>query len=215
MSDLTEADRYIAHMKRIMDNLDQHWHSIKLLLSHVSKPLLVDDRGLAQALRGINEISIKIQEDFKGLIEKSKELDIVQTFNEIKYIGSRLKQIEKDIAEMKTEGIPRKIEVELIVDGYKMVKKPINYDITEPVEEPDQYLYDLLKTIPVLQAKILVERLGLFGAKPKTFKAVGEIVKMSAGRTSVLFKKAMRQLRHPSRKDLVTLLKTKKLKDLI
>lgn len=198
-----------------MDNLDQHWHSIKLLLSYVSKPLLVDDRGLAHTLRGINDISIKIQEDFKGLLEKSKELDIVQTLNEIKYIGSRLKQIEKDIAEMKTEGIPRKIEVELTVDGYKMVKKPKNYDRTEPVEEPDEYLTQLLNTIPVRQAKILVERLGLFGGKPKTFKAVGEIVKISAGRTSLSFKKAIQKLRHPSRKDLVTLLKTKKLKDLI
>ena len=45
----------IELLKKIFDNLNQHWHSIELLLAHVSNPLTVDDRGLANALRCITE----------------------------------------------------------------------------------------------------------------------------------------------------------------
>lgn len=51
---MKDDNKEYQHVERIIENLNQHWHSIQLLLSHVSQPLLVDDRGLKQVLNDLN-----------------------------------------------------------------------------------------------------------------------------------------------------------------
>src|SRR5260370_19821384 len=98
MVEKSEELKIVEHLHRIMNNLGEYWHSIQLLLSHVSKPLLVDDRGLAMVLQQLTEKITNITIDME-------QLDISKTLAEIKYIGNRLNKIEKDISAIKDEGI--------------------------------------------------------------------------------------------------------------
>lgn len=93
----------IEHVERIINNLNQHWHSIELLLGHVSNPLEVNDVNLRYAIQEINE-KIKINLQFV------KDINLAQYFGEIKYIGKRLSNIEKILGNLVDEGMNVNIE---------------------------------------------------------------------------------------------------------
>lgn len=205
----TEKDyeNVIAHVNRVIDNLNQHWHSIQLLLGHISKPLLVDDRGLHHVLLNIKQ---NLQDTFSkvdSLIEEMKNLDISQTFSEIKYIGKRLNEIEITLKKMQSEGIKKNIELEFRCDGYEMVKKPLNYDKKEPIEDPDQDLTNLLETLDQREVFVLIHRFGLLGRPRTTLKQIGKLIGISSERVRAIEVKALRKLRHPSRKSLAQKIK--------
>jgi RNA polymerase sigma factor (sigma-70 family) len=191
---VNEESRQIEHLKRIFDNLGQYWNSIELLLSHVSQPLLVDDRGLQYAL-------VNFRSFMEKAIEEIKVLDIAQTFSEIKFIGKKLHQIEADIAEIKKDGIKRKIDLSFSCDGYEMVKKN-SEKITS--KNPEEILKELLRTLTQREIEVITHKFGLFGyAIKKTYVALGKVFGVSSERVSQIYKKAIRKLRHPSRRHLV------------
>lgn len=199
MIESSEEMRMIEHLKRIMDNLDKYWHSIQLLLGFVSKPLVVDDRGLAHVL---NEITKKMS----FITHDISNLDLTNILGEIKYIGNRLKDIELEINHIKTEGFKKKIQIDLSCDGYEMVKKKNNYDLQ--IEEdhkinPDEAVIALLNTLTKREASVISHRLGLLGEKKKTWDAIGKVIEVTRERTRQIYSKGIRQLRHPQRSHLV------------
>lgn len=202
MSQDSQEIKMVEHLKRIIDNLNQYWHSIELLLSYVSKPLLIDDGGLATVLRQMTE---KLQNTCLYI----ERLDHTQTFGEIKYIGNRLKKIECDIEEIKNNGIKKDIHLSLTCDGYEMVKKERNGkkdifdDIIPEKFDPDGNMVKLLDTIFDREKSVLCKRYGLLGGKEKTYEKVGEELGISSERARQICAKALRKLRHPSRKHLV------------
>ncbi len=203
-----QPDKMLAHLERIINNLNQHWHSIQLLLQHVSQPLLVDDRGLRSALCKITDKCLQVSES----VEK---LDISQTLSEIKFIGKRLDGIEKALSEMNEKGINKNIQLDFSVDGYQLVKKPVSYDRNDPIQEPKDDLKKLLDTLTEREAKVLVHRFGLFGEKKKTLKAIGLLFKVTSEPIRQIESKAIRKLRHPSRRNLVDKIIHKELKRMI
>lgn len=191
---MNEENRQIEHLKRIFDNLERYWHSIELLLSHVSKPLVVDDRGLANTLRHLRETLDKV-------VEEVRTLDITQTLGEIKFIGKKLHQIEADIAEIKKDGVKKNIDLRFSCDGYEMVKKNVDH-ITS--KNSDDLLHELLNTLTERENRVVVHKLGLFGvAAKKTYVGLGKLLGITNERASQIYKKAIRKLRHPSRRHLV------------
>jgi len=192
--------KMIEHLKRIMDNLGQYWHSIELLLNIVKHPLVIDDRGLAHVVR-------QITEKLESIKEEIKNLDLVQILGEIKYIGNRLNNIENMISEMKEEGISKKIHLDLTCDGYEMRRKVNPYDKAleeEKSVDPDKSVEDLLNTLLPRESLIIVHRLGLLGQKKKTLKGIGEIVGVDKERVRQIYLRGMKKLRHPTRKHLVS-----------
>ena len=115
---MTDKDKQAHHLDRIIDNLNQHWHSIQLLLSYVSKPLTVDDRGLRSVIK-------QLQDQIDTTKKSVAELDLSQTYGEIKFIGERLYMIEKEIVKIRKQGIEKKISVDLTLDGYPMIRNPM------------------------------------------------------------------------------------------
>lgn len=195
---MDEESKKIDHLERIINNLNQYWHSIQLLLSHVSKPLLVDDRGLANVLR-------QITETLSGN-------NIPQIFQEMKYIGKRLNNIEEDIRKIKEQGLKKSVHLEFTCDGYELVKKPKYYDKEEPIEEPNKDIENLLETLDFKREQlILIHRLGLLGEKEKTYDEIGKIFKVSRERIRQLYARSLKKLRHPSRKQMMDRVKNKKL----
>lgn len=203
MSEEKNIEKMILHVERIITNLNQHWQSIQLLLGHVSKPLLVDDRGLRSTLGKLTEQCEVFINKTADIADKIDSMDIVQVFSEIKYIGKRLNEIEMSLDSIKKEGITQKIKLDFVVDGYELVKKPIGYDPKDPIEEPDENLKLLLDTLTSKQAKALIHRFGLFGEKKKTFKGMTEVLGLSIERWRQICAKSLRIFRHPSRRDLV------------
>lgn len=195
---MTEEDietKKIRHLERIINNLGQYWNSIEILLGFVSKPLLVDDRGLASA-------TARMTEKLREIVESIEHLDLSQTFAEIKYIGKRLLAIEKSISEIKEEGIKKKIHVDVSCEGYEMVKKRPVCINTEQEFDPDAALNELLNTLTEREKQCVIYRLGLFGEKKNTYDKIGEIFKVGRERASQIYIKSIRKLRHSSRRSL-------------
>ncbi len=195
---MNEEQTKIDNLKRIIDSLDRHGNSIQLLLSYFSKPLLIDDRGLNNIL--------------KQLITLLSSPRFDQIFQEMKYIGSRLYNIENDIKKIKEQGIRKSIHLEFTCDGYELVKKPLYHDKQDPIEEPNDTLRGLLKTILPNEATCVIHRLGLLGEKEKTFVEIGKILDLSRGRVSQIYSKAIRKLRHPDKSQFLNKISNKKLR---
>lgn len=188
--------RKLQHLERIINSLGQYWHSIELLLGFVSKPLLIDDRGLAAAT---SRMSTKLNE----IVDSIEHLDLTVTFGEIKYIGMRLKQIEADIKEIKEEGVKKNIHLDLTCDGYEMVKKKPKGICQKQEYDPDDSLNELLNTLTEREKQCVIYRLGLFGEKKATYDKIGEVFKVTGNRAREIYKKSLRKLRHPCRSGLV------------
>lgn len=210
-----DVKKVILHVERIIENLNKYWHSIELLLSHVSKPLTVDDRGLAHVLKCLRD-------DLERFKIGMQSLDISQTFAEIKFIGKRLHEIECHIREMKQDGIKKKIHLDLTMNGYEMVKKrtdsfmeSFNKDESNYQNDQEIIISDLLKKLPDRDQFVVIHRVGLFGEKPKTYVQIEEKYKINREKASKIFKSAIIKLRHSSRRNLVKKLTHKELKDLI
>lgn len=191
---MNEESRQIEHLKRIFDNLERYWNSIQLLLGHVSKPLLIDDRGLANTL-------LHLRETLQQTVDQVAALDLTQTLGEIKFIGKKLHQIEADIAEIKNEGIKKKVELQFVCDGYELKKKTVEHITTK---NTDDILHELMDTLTEHESKAVIHRVGLFGIVPnKTFVALGKVLGVRSERASQIYMKAIRKLRMSRRYSLV------------
>jgi hypothetical protein len=187
-------NKLVNHLDRIINNLNQHWHSIQLLLQCVSKPLIVDDRGLAQVLGALTE-------KLKEITSSIEHLDLTQTFGEIKYIGNRLKDIEASISQIKEEGFKKNIELNLSCDGYELVKKKNKSEIVREEEkaDPEEAVKALLLTLTSREYCVVIHRIGLLGEKKKTYDAIGKLFGITRERGRQIYCKALRKCRHPTR----------------
>lgn len=165
-------------------------HDLYELMSLLKKPLSIDDTRLRNLI-------IEFKKTMDQFQKNVKKLDFVQTFGEIKFIGKKLHQIEADIAEIKKDGIKKKIDMSFSCDGYELVRKDIE-QVTS--KHPDDLLKELLCTLTEREQKVVIHRLGLCGVvAKKTYVALGKVFNVSGNRVSQLYAKALRKLRHPSR----------------
>lgn len=184
----------------------RHSDQIKQMVELLSKPLMVDDRFFKSLVQDIANMLIQFK-------ETSEKLDISKTLSEIKYIGNRLNSIEKDIEQMKSDGIKRNINLEFTCDGYELVKRPVAYERDDPIVEPNDNLKEVLETLNEDEAKVLIHRFGLFGEKKKTLQEIATILGIkSRGPVRVKELRALRKLRHPERKKYVDKITHKELR---
>lgn len=185
----------------MIENLNEHMHSIKLLISHVSKPLTVDDRGLAGVLRHLREAL--------------NQYKFPQILGEMEFICKRLDKIEKNLEKIKKDGIKKKIKLEFNCDGYELVKKPYEYREDDQIEEPkdpNKILNELLSSLLKREKDVIIHRFGLFEEKKKTLIQTGKIIGVSRERARQIESGALRKLRHFSRIKLVAQINHKQLK---
>ncbi len=182
------------YMEKLIRTLEMQYHTVKTLLNHVSQPLLVDDRGLANTL-------MHLRETLQQTVDAVAVLDLTKTFGEIQFIGKKLHQIEADIAEMKNEGVKKKVELQFSCDGYELVKKNVEHITTKNV---DDLLHGIMSTLSERESKAVIHRVGLFGIIPKkTYVALGKVLGVTNERASQIYKKALRKLRHERWQELI------------
>jgi hypothetical protein len=97
-------------------------HRLDNLCKLLQEPVKIDDKKLT----GLMSDFKKIYSNFSQDLDK---IDLSQTYGEIKYIGNRLNNIEKEIKELKKDKKKQKFRLNLEID-----EENINV-ISEPQEE--------------------------------------------------------------------------------
>lgn len=177
--------------------------NLNYLIDNLKKPLKVDDRNLAELLREFRLNMREFQESIREFAKELQTLDLTQTFGEIKFIGKRLNEMESTLKEIKQNGLTKNIQLDFTVDGYQMVKKPTDYDPTDPVEDPNENLDKILNTLTSGEAQAIIHRLGLFGQKKKTYDQIGKILGVTRERARQIFAKVIQKFKYPKRKELM------------
>jgi len=172
--DIKEISRRLAKLETHIINLIIPIQGIVECLKSTTDikylaPIPINDSKLRMILADFNREMTKFSKD----VERFEKMDTCQTFGEIKYIGKRLNEIESTLKKMQSEGIKKNIELEFRCDGYEMVKKPLNYNKEDPIEDPDDNLGRLLATLENREIKVIMHRLGILGEKAKTYEAIG------------------------------------------
>lgn len=208
-----EIIRRLSNLETHVINMIVPFNSVSRLLDLLNKPVVIDDRNLNKLLidfrRSIQDLiqAIKIEdigklnETLKPLVDSCTTLN--QTLGEIKFIGKRLDAIEKKLQDIYQKPIKKQVELSFKCDGYELVKKTPSYDETEEPVNEDSHLVEFLNTLSEREKKVVIHRLGLLGEKEKTFVSIGKSLGVGRERVSQIYKKAIRKLRHPCRKQLL------------
>jgi hypothetical protein len=161
----------------------------------LEKPLKVDDRNITSRMK-----------DFQREVNELANLDVIKSLGELKFIGKRLCSVEEKLDKLIDSGTIHNVGLEFKVDGYTLVKKPINHDITEKIEVPYADEEILLKDLEELD-KIIVKRyLEICGEKKATLKKMAEEFGVSFHNISNRYHAAVRKMRH-NKKEYIKALK--------
>lgn len=178
---------------------------LERLTNALSKPVKIDDASLKQNVFDLRNLSKTIEQDLKGL-------DLKQTYGEIKFIGKALHEINQRLDRLESKGITNKLQVDLSVDGYEMVKKSKEKLPDEKLDNSDKFIEDLLNTLTEREKQSIIHRIGLFGEKKKTYIEMEKIFKVTRERIRQIYCKALRKCCHPSKKKYVDLISHKELR---
>ncbi len=221
MNDEIDIKDTLQHIMRRLGNLESHIinlivpvnnicsvlsfpNNLKELMNLLSRPIQIDDTRFRSHLADLNRILGVLHND-------TKNLDISQTFGEIKFIGKRLNDIEQSICKIQKDGIDQKINVDFSCNGYELVKKKKIEGTSIEIVGDETVLIDLLQTLTDRERTILIHRFGLFGQRKETYQGIGVLLKKNAQTVNTNYHKAIRKLRHPSRKKYVDKINHKEL----
>jgi len=198
----------IEHQLKFFADTYKTLHNILINGIHIKLEKELLEPSLSRITEKVYEFR-QLQTEISNLIKNDS---IIGTLS---FMGKRIHEMESSIREMKETGIKKKIHLDFTLDGYEMVKKqPLIKDII-PKEEitPEDALVNLLKTITPKESEIISHRYGLFGFGEKTLARVGKLLNLSADRIRQIQSKALRKMRHPSRRKFVEVLTHKELRE--
>lgn len=179
----------------------------KQLQSTILKGVKADlNRELVDVIR--NNLSSTIREfkdNVKELHEISQELRNDSILRTLKFMAKETHEIKEKIVVMEEEGVKKNIHLGLTLDGYQMVKRKVQFKEVD-AEEPEDAVQALLDTLTIKERTTLIHRFGLFNEKKKTLDHIAGILKLTREPVRVIIAKALRKCRHPSRRNLVSLL---------
>ena len=153
----------------------------------LAEPLIIDDRNLVSILQSIQQSAREYRDDIN-------KIDLSHTLGEIKYIGKRLDLIEKNLWEMKDKGISKKIDLEFIVDGCPMIRKPSEKVSDQPVRLYKELNSILCEILTDQQHTSIIHRFGLFGETQKTIKEISELMGIGVSVVRTHIQTALRKL---------------------
>lgn len=154
------------------------------------------------------------EETLRMLRQEARDLASMRTILEtsgvlgtLQYMAKQITELTQHVHSLKEEGINKKIRLDLTIDGYEMVKKkppiPDAEIFPEPKIDPEKHTQKLLKTLGEQEQQVIIHRYGLFGEKSKTLRNTGVLMKLSGERIRSVESKALKKMRHASRKELV------------
>lgn len=174
-------------------------NDIQTLINLLNRPIRIEEGKFIDMLSEFKQYA----EEFKQDIKELGKLELSNTFNEIKYIGKRLNEIENKLGKICKDGIDKHVKVDLTLDGYPMVKKTIYHEEDDPVEYPCEAMESLLKTLKDEEKWAIIYRCGLHNENRCTYEKLGKILGVTRERARQIYIKAIRKCRHPSRSKFV------------
>lgn len=164
------------------------------------------DETAMNVINPLKETLELLRKEAKAFHELRKALQTDSVLGTLQYMAKQLTELTKQVSLIKEEGISKKVRLDLTMDGYEMVKKKAKCeedDIPAQKIDPIAYTKALLDTLTDRERAVVVHRYGLFGEKEKTLVATAKVLKISGERVRGIQTKALRKMRHPSRKGLV------------
>ena len=122
-----ETPSFEKHVISRLALLEEHVINLIYPIQQSAKILASPDlqgvvRDLNRAISAFTNICDQMVNKTRHHTEEMKKsfesIDIGQAFNEIKYIGNRLKEIEKVLKELNDDGIKREIKCKIEVEGF-------------------------------------------------------------------------------------------------
>lgn len=165
------------------------------------------DETAMNVINPLKETLELLRKEAKAFHELRKALQTDSVLGTLQYMAKQLTELTKQVSAIKEEGISKKVRLDLTMDGYEMVKKKAKCEEEDnppaPKIDPSTYTTALLNTLTDREQKVLIHRYGLFGEKEKTLVATAKVLKISGERVRGIQTKAIRKLRHPSRREMV------------
>lgn len=194
----------IEHQLKLFAIAYKHLHNIFIQGVNIK----LERQLLEPTLSTLNNRIYEFRQLFEELNKMVKNESIIGT---LAFMAKRLHEMEGTLSQLKDEGIKKKVHLDFTIDGYEMVKRKSS--ITDMNDEnPEDAIKQLLNTLTKRETQVLIHRYGLFGESAKTLKATGEHLSVTRERVRQLEVKALRKMRHPSRRNLLDMLTHKELK---
>lgn len=181
-----EVRRLANHMVQVIIRLDERIPTDRMnqFTELLKKPLVIDNKNTIEAINR-----------FEAEVQKVQNMDIGCISAEIKYIGNRLNAIEVLLQHFHVEGIVHNVSLDFRMNGHKLVKQPVSFDPSEPVEEPYAEYNKVLNILDEAEKSIVMRYLGLCGHEKETFVKIAKSLNKSTYTVSQSFHSAIRQLR--------------------
>jgi len=198
----------IEHQLKFMVDAYKILHNIIIQGIHIK----LEENLLTPTIDTLNNRIYEFRSLCDQLNKIVKEDSILGTLS---FMAKKINSMEEAIDSIKEKGIKKKIHLDFTVDGYEMVpKKPeMNDPWEEKFSDPEAPAKELLRTLSPQESAVVTIRYGLFGCKEKTLEKTGVGLGISRERVRQIQRKALRKMKHPSRKNLVNRLTHKSLKD--
>jgi len=164
----------------------------------------------------IEKFTVKLKDELNlihdlrvDLQNQIKEQPVIDT---LRFIGKSIHEMNMKIDALKENGIKKDIHLAFSVDGYEMTKKrhieSINND-----KSPEDEMDFIIKSFSEKEALVLIHRYGLKGEKPKTYKKIGDIIKLTGVQVSNIHRKILMKLKKEPRRQMFKKITNKKLRD--
>lgn len=149
----------------------------------LQKPLKVDDKNLISRIK-----------DFHTIVNELSNLDVMKSLGELKFIGKKIHAVEEKLDKLIESGTVHNVGLEFKVDGYTLVKRPLNYDKTERIEPSyhDEETILAFGEYPEDERDIVRKFLGICGREKRTFKRIAIDLDKGKNRVSQIYHKFMR-----------------------
>jgi DNA-directed RNA polymerase sigma subunit (sigma70/sigma32) len=112
---------------------------------------------------------------------------------------------------MKDNGVSKKVNLEITIDGNKLHKNDADVDSPRQVKDTVHWKA-LLDSITERESSVLLCKFGLFGEYEKKNSEIAKELNMSAERVRQIVLSAKRKLKHPTRRKMVDIITHAKLK---
>lgn len=115
---LNDLERHMVNLIHPIQQISAIFTDSQLighLLQQLAKPIMVDDRKLRETVDRLFTLN-------RNLEDLSENLDVKQTYAEIKYIGNRLEDVDRSLRAIADDGIRKNVSLEVTLDGVPMEK---------------------------------------------------------------------------------------------
>ena len=193
----TEETEIILNLKKLLISLQSYEKNVGDIAMCLQRPIKLDDERFKKFVEYAQRWFVTTLKKYEEVYKKAESFIQKHPFDilasEIKFIGKTVYDISKRLEVIEKKGVEQKVLVDVIVDGFKVDKSPQNIKEQNPLEL-------LLTSLGDREGLIVVKRYGLLGSSPMSFVQISKEIGLSSSRVGQICYRAIRRLRHPTKR---------------